>query len=560
MSDRTQSAHSQRQGARDELAVIVATVDHQRGKYEGILPGNISFDDFRNAFLIAVQSNWRLLEDDRQSLWLALQKAAGDGLKPDGREGALVIFGDDEEDEAGNRTPSKANAKKRVVWMPMIRGLVKLIRNTGQIASIDTPLVYEGERVKLWWEDGERHFRLHRSFGTDFDDNPARIIGAIAIVRYKDGAWEIETMSRRQIDRVRAVSRAKKGPWGPWYDEMARKSVLRRLIKRLDQSAELRDLSAVLENDDTLATIEGEEPTDAAAARQIGAPDPLRDEFRAPFTASSAAAFATSTTTAAEPRAAQTEARTPPKEEPRPPTAGAHAPQDSAKSASAPEVEFWPADEIGEPLEEHGEPLFFRSALAFAEWFADRYAKSSNREALRENNLDALADAGADPAALKLITEALEADRRESAPAAAAENAPPALLVPIPRTPGGKEHWPNYAAACAEAIARIADEAGLDAWIDANKPSYATRAIEAKIERHLAGRRAELAKAAQPDADLARAQKMIADLAGKSPEQVAALADNTGIRTVMARWRADRPELFAQVKAAFDAAAQQEAA
>ena len=53
---------------------------------------------------------------------------------------------------------------------------------------------------------------------------------------------------------------------------------------------------------------------------------------------------------------------------------------------------------------------------------------------------------------------------------------------------------------------------------------------------------------------------MIADLAGKSPEQVAALADNTGIRTVMARWRADRPELFAQVKAAFDAAAQQEAA
>jgi len=140
MSDRTKSTYGERQGQRDELVVVVATVNHQRQKYEGILPSTISWDDFRNAFLTAVQSNYRLLKADRQSLWLALQKAAGDGLKPDGREGALVIFGDDEEDEAGNRVPSKANQKKKFVWMPMIRGLIKLIRNTGNVASIHTPL------------------------------------------------------------------------------------------------------------------------------------------------------------------------------------------------------------------------------------------------------------------------------------------------------------------------------------------------------------------------------------------------------------------------------------
>lgn len=32
------------------------------------------------------------------------------------------------------------------------------------------------------------------------------------------------------------------------------------------------------------------------------------------------------------------------------------------------------------------------------------------------------------------------------------------------------------------------------------------------------------------------------------------LAGNAGIKAVMARWKTDRPELFAEVKAAFDAA------
>ena len=46
---------------------------------------------------------------------------------------------------------------------------------------------------------------------------------------------------------MRSVSRAaKNGPWVTWWGEMARKTVLRRLMKRLPSSA---DIDAVLEND-----------------------------------------------------------------------------------------------------------------------------------------------------------------------------------------------------------------------------------------------------------------------------------------------------------------------
>jgi prepilin-type processing-associated H-X9-DG protein len=47
-----------------------------------------------------------------------------------------------------------ANAKKRVVWMPMIAGLIKLVRNTGDISGIRAKLVYRGERVEVTDADG----------------------------------------------------------------------------------------------------------------------------------------------------------------------------------------------------------------------------------------------------------------------------------------------------------------------------------------------------------------------------------------------------------------------
>ena len=242
-----------------------------------LLPSEIPWDTFKDTFKIAIQSNSRLLEADRQSLWIALQKAAMDGLKPDGREGALVIFGDDTEDEQGNRVATTANKPKRVQWMPMVWGLVKLVRNTGNIANIRTKLIYKGERVEIVDADGQESYRHVRTIeaASEITDDPANIIGAYAVVNYKDGSWEMEPMSRAQIDRVRAVSRAKKGPWQPWFDEMARKTVLRRLIKRLDKSP-VRRIEAALDRDDTLTIDATAEPQRALAAPKVATASPDR--------------------------------------------------------------------------------------------------------------------------------------------------------------------------------------------------------------------------------------------------------------------------------------------
>ena len=261
--DRTTSAFSQARDLEDTVKAVAARFDADAGRYEKLLPSHIKLDDFRNAFLTSVQRNPRLLDADRSSFWLALQQAAGDGLKCDGREAALVIFADDEEDEDGNRKAATTTRgkTKQVVYMPMIAGLRKLVRNTGQVSVIESELVFRGEVIKLWREDGVRHMEHVVNTDPEADRSDKSIIGTYAIVVYKDGTWQAEWMSRSDVEKVRAVSRARsqRAPWQSWYSEMTRKSSLRRLIKQLDKSPEIAALAEAMERDPTLGdTIDGE--------------------------------------------------------------------------------------------------------------------------------------------------------------------------------------------------------------------------------------------------------------------------------------------------------------
>src|SRR5690349_12093399 len=58
------------------------------------LPKHIPVERFKRVILTALNLNPDLVGADRRSLFNAAQKAAQDGLVPDGREGALVIFND----------------------------------------------------------------------------------------------------------------------------------------------------------------------------------------------------------------------------------------------------------------------------------------------------------------------------------------------------------------------------------------------------------------------------------------------------------------------------------
>lgn len=171
--------------------------------------------------MTAVNMTPALATADRRSLFNSCIKCATDGLVPDGREAALVTFGN------------------QVTYMPMVFGIIKKLRQSGEIASISARLVYENELkaglFKFSIEDGEEKLSHQPMLMGD----RGRVALAYATARFKDGTVQNEVMTFADIEKVRNVSRSKdRGPWKDWWDEMARKTVVRRLSKYLPLSAE----------------------------------------------------------------------------------------------------------------------------------------------------------------------------------------------------------------------------------------------------------------------------------------------------------------------------------
>ena len=210
------------------MEMMRSTLHKLESEFSMALPPQIPVQKFLRTTMTAVQMNPELLNCDRRSLLASCMKAAQDGLLVDGREAALVIF----------RTKSGPAAQ----YMPMIGGLLKKLRNSGELASISAHVAYDGDEFR--YELGDEERIVHRP---NLDSDRGKPIAAYAIARTKDGAVYREVMSREQIEQVRSVSRARdNGPWVQWWEEMARKTVLRRLMKRLPSSA---DLDAVLAHD-----------------------------------------------------------------------------------------------------------------------------------------------------------------------------------------------------------------------------------------------------------------------------------------------------------------------
>ena len=112
------------------------------------LPPQIPTERFVRTILTAVQINPDLARADRHSLKVACMKAAQDALLPDGREGALVIYKTKVRTSDGQERWTDA-----VQWMPMVWGLMKKARNSGEIASITAHVVYQHDHFKIRFGD-----------------------------------------------------------------------------------------------------------------------------------------------------------------------------------------------------------------------------------------------------------------------------------------------------------------------------------------------------------------------------------------------------------------------
>lgn len=235
---------------REESGKFAETIrgDLMQHKFSTMLPSDVPVARFTEVVLRAVQEDPALMgpNTDKQSLFLACQRAASDGLLPDKREGALVMYG------------------SKVQWQPMIGGLRKRLAAAG--FDLRAECVYEGD-----------------TFDYDLGDNPGithkapplgtargAMLGAYAIAtNLATGEKYREVMSLDELNAVAAVSRAGNGgPWkGPFRGEMCRKTVGKRLIKSLP--IDDRRLQEVIARDNEQFDMGTIRPEQSEAAKRV---------------------------------------------------------------------------------------------------------------------------------------------------------------------------------------------------------------------------------------------------------------------------------------------------
>lgn len=231
---------------------ISNTLVKMQDAFKEALPSHIPAERFVAVAKTAIINNPQLATLDRQSVYQALMQCASDGLMPDGRECAIVPY-------AG-----------RAKYTPMIGGITKKVRNSGEIGTVDAQVVYENDSYEAWVDEKGPHFKHVRSRG-----DRGKIVLTYAYALGKDGSVYFEEVSEEQMQKIRAMSKAKDSPWnGPFADEMRRKSALRRLAKyRLPNSSDM-SLQDVLKRDDELYDEEektGEQEPEAPKPSRLSA-------------------------------------------------------------------------------------------------------------------------------------------------------------------------------------------------------------------------------------------------------------------------------------------------
>jgi recombination protein RecT len=190
------------------------------------LPKYISVDRWMGVVSRSIQKTPQLLDCTQESFLGAVMQAAQLGLECDGVTGEAYLI----------------PFKNRVTLIPGYNGLLKLVRNTRQLATIATAAVYEDDEFSF--EYGINASLKHVPSRTEPTKDPIAYWCAAKLV---DGSFQFEVMFDWQVLRIRDRSASYKAakqfgkstPWDTDLAEMGRKTVLRRVCKSLPKSTEM---------------------------------------------------------------------------------------------------------------------------------------------------------------------------------------------------------------------------------------------------------------------------------------------------------------------------------
>lgn len=224
-----------------QVATINQVLVNEQPSLMAALPSHIKVEKFMQVCNTAGMINPELQDCSPSSLAQAFIQCAKDGLVPDGKESAIVIYNK----KQGN------NWVKEAQYQPMIDGILKRLRQSGEVPYISAKVVYNDDKFDTGMDINGEYLTFKPDYSSTRRTNED-IKLVFAMAKLKNGEAIVEVMTIAEVNEIMYLSKSaidkKTGKvnewsvWGKFFSRMTLKSVLHRIAKRLPNSSEVMEM------------------------------------------------------------------------------------------------------------------------------------------------------------------------------------------------------------------------------------------------------------------------------------------------------------------------------
>jgi len=223
---------------------VVSVYDFMKEKKDLLsqaLPAHIGAERLVAMFTIVIRSNPELMSCSQASLIGALVQTAQLGLMPGNVNHCYYV--------PFNNKKKDGSYEKQVQFILGYKGMVELVNRSREAAILSTEVVYQNDTFD--YALGLNPMLNH----IPTQDARGDIIGVYCIAKNLLANEKLFIyLPKIDIDKVRNASKAGQSdysPWAKWYEEMAKKTAIKRICKLLPLSIDIQKRISV---DETIKT------------------------------------------------------------------------------------------------------------------------------------------------------------------------------------------------------------------------------------------------------------------------------------------------------------------
>lgn len=209
---------------------VKAFLEDNKKAIQAALPKHINKDRMLQVAQTAVTQNPQLLECDTGTLFGALIRCTQLGLEPNNALGQLYLI------PFNNRKKQRKDVQVIIGY----KGMIDLARRSGHIESLQAIAVRDGDEFSFEYGLNEHLKHIPGA-------NRGEITHFYAYAKLKGGGFQFEVLPLNDVIAIMksTQSRGEYGPWKDHFEQMGRKSLIRRLFNYLPVSIEMSEAQAL---------------------------------------------------------------------------------------------------------------------------------------------------------------------------------------------------------------------------------------------------------------------------------------------------------------------------